>query len=156
MLRFLIRDGWPRTLGALVATVVLSSLAAAPSSAADKPNILIIWGDDVGMWNISAYHRGMMGGSTPNIDSIAADGMQFANAYSANPVCSPTRASLMTGRWCYRTRVVDTWIGRSMMDPDEVTIGMPLEMVTRKLRTDGEKGVIIYGYKFRPVLEQNG
>ena len=38
-----------------------------PSNAADKPNVLVIWGDDVGMWNISAYHRGMMGGSTPNI-----------------------------------------------------------------------------------------
>ena len=36
-----------------------------------KPNILILWGDDVGMWNISAYHRGMMGGSTPNIDASA-------------------------------------------------------------------------------------
>jgi hypothetical protein len=38
------------------------------SGGAKKPNILVIWGDDVGMWNISAYHRGMMGGTTPNID----------------------------------------------------------------------------------------
>jgi len=45
--------------------------------ATKKPNILIIWGDDVGMWNISAYHRGMMGGSTPNIDRIAKEGMIF-------------------------------------------------------------------------------
>ncbi len=48
----------------------------------DKPNILIIWGDDVGMWNISAYHRGMMGGSTPNIDRIAKDGMIFMDHYA--------------------------------------------------------------------------
>jgi len=41
------------------------------------PNILIIWGDDVGIWNISAYHRGMMGGSTPNIDRIGKEGMIF-------------------------------------------------------------------------------
>ena len=47
-----------------------------------KPNILIIWGDDVGMWNVSAYHRGMMGGSTPNIDRIAKQGMLFMDHYA--------------------------------------------------------------------------
>ncbi len=54
-------------------SILLGVLAPSAFAATDaeKPNILIIWGDDVGMWNISAYHRGMMGGSTPNIDSIA-------------------------------------------------------------------------------------
>ena len=46
-------------------------VATTAQASGKKPNILIIWGDDVGMWNISAYHRGMMGGSTPNIDRIA-------------------------------------------------------------------------------------
>ncbi len=53
-------------------------LAAAPSSAwaADKqPNIVVIMGDDIGMWNIGAYHRGMMAGRTPNLDQIAKQGM---------------------------------------------------------------------------------
>ena len=52
----------------------LANTACAESSASEekRPNILVIWGDDVGMWNISAYHRGMMGGTTPNIDRIAA------------------------------------------------------------------------------------
>jgi len=54
--------------------LLLSSLGL---FAQKKPNILIIWGDDVGMWNLSAYHRGMMGGSTPNIDRIAKEGMLF-------------------------------------------------------------------------------
>ena len=49
---------------------------------AKLPNILVIWGDDVGMWNISAYHRGMMGGSTPNIDRIAKEGMIFMDHYA--------------------------------------------------------------------------
>ena len=49
---------------------------------AKRPNILVIWGDDVGMWNISAYHRGMMGGSTPNIDRIADEGMIFMDHYA--------------------------------------------------------------------------
>ena len=49
----------------------LLAAAGTAQAAVDKPNILIIWGDDIGMWNISAYHRGMMGGSTPSIDRIA-------------------------------------------------------------------------------------
>ena len=47
---------------------------ASAQTAAKKPNIVMIMGDDVGMWNISAYHRGMMGGTTPNIDRIAKEG----------------------------------------------------------------------------------
>jgi len=44
-----------------------------------KPNIVVIMGDDVGMWNLSTYHRGMMGGSTPNIDRIAREGALFTD-----------------------------------------------------------------------------
>ena len=58
---------------------------------------------------------------TPRLDAFAAECPQFSRFY-VSPVCSPTRASLMTGRYNYRTRVVDTWIGRSMMEPDELTI----------------------------------
>jgi arylsulfatase len=60
----------------LLAAALLCAVAFTSARAADakKPNILIIWGDDVGMWNLSAYHRGMMGGSTPNIDRIAKEG----------------------------------------------------------------------------------
>ena len=56
-----------------------------------RPNILIIWGDDIGMWNISAYHRGMMGGSTPNIDRIAKEGMIFMDHYG-QASCTAGRA----------------------------------------------------------------
>ncbi len=71
-------------------------------SAQDKPNILVIWGDDVGMWNISAYHRGMMGGSTPNIDRIARDGMIFMDHY-AQASCTAGRAAFLTGQYPMRT-----------------------------------------------------
>ncbi|MYM61945.1 arylsulfatase [Pseudomaricurvus sp. HS19] len=67
-----------------------------------KPNILIIWGDDVGMWNISAYHRGMMGGSTPNIDRIANEGMIFMDHY-AQASCTAGRAAFITGQYPLRT-----------------------------------------------------
>ena len=66
-----------------------------------QPNILIIWGDDVGMWNISAYHRGMMGGSTPHIDSIAKDGMIFMDHY-AEASCTAGRAAFITGQFPIR------------------------------------------------------
>ena len=59
----------------VLATLFLATTAAAQ----DKPNILIIWGDDVGWSNTSAYNRGMMGYRTPNIDSIAAEGALFTD-----------------------------------------------------------------------------
>ena len=67
-----------------------------------KPNILIIWGDDVGMWNISAYHRGMMGGNTPNIDRIGREGMIFMDHY-AQSSCTAGRAAFITGQYPMRT-----------------------------------------------------
>jgi arylsulfatase A-like enzyme len=66
-----------------------------------KPNILIIWGDDIGMWNISAYHRGMMGGSTPNIDRIAKEGMIFMDHYG-QASCTAGRAAFVTGQYPIR------------------------------------------------------
>ena len=65
-----------------VLTLILGFVALLPSvslAQAPKPNIVVIMGDDVGMWNLSAYHRGMMGGSTPNIDRIAKEGALFKN-----------------------------------------------------------------------------
>ena len=67
-----------------------------------KPNILVIWGDDVGMWNISAYHRGMMGGTTPNIDRIAEGGMIFMDHYG-QASCTAGRAAFITGQYPIRT-----------------------------------------------------
>ena len=74
--------GWSRPfrLPALM-TAGLMALASAVTSAADKPNILVIWGDDVGRANISAYTMGMMGYRTPNIDRIANEGMIFTDYY---------------------------------------------------------------------------
>jgi arylsulfatase A-like enzyme len=66
-----------------------------------KPNILVIWGDDVGMWNISAYHRGMMSGETPNIDRIAKEGMLFMDHY-AQASCTAGRAAFITGQYPLR------------------------------------------------------
>ena len=67
-----------------VTTLMLSCLLLAVANAqaqARKPNILVIWGDDIGYWNISAYNRGMMGYKTPNIDRIANQGALFTDWY---------------------------------------------------------------------------
>ncbi|MEO2267462.1 arylsulfatase [Pseudoalteromonas sp. YIC-656] len=81
---------------------ISSLLTCIPIFAADKPNILVIWGDDVGMWNISSYHRGMMGGTTPNIDRIANEGMMFMDHY-AQASCTAGRAAFILGQYPIRT-----------------------------------------------------
>ena len=80
---------------------VLLAMAAA-LQAQDKPNILVIWGDDIGWSNTSAYNDGMMGYQTPNIDRIAADGIRFTDAYGENS-CTAGRAAFVTGQSPYRT-----------------------------------------------------
>lgn len=85
---------WCRYVLAIAALVGITSGVQAQNK---KPNILIIWGDDVGMWNLSAYHRGMMGGTTPNIDRIANEGMLFMDHY-AQASCTAGRSAFITGQ----------------------------------------------------------
>src|SRR5471032_1928755 len=68
----------------------------------NKPNILIIWGDDIGYWNISHYSRGMMGYRTPNIDRVATEGVTFTDYY-AQQSCTAGRACFITGQNPIRT-----------------------------------------------------
>ena len=68
----------------------------------DKPNILVIWGDDIGQSNISAYTRGLMGYQTPNIDRIANEGMMFTDYYGEQS-CTAGRSSFITGQSVFRT-----------------------------------------------------
>ena len=89
---------------------VLLTCLAIPVAAQDKPNILVIFGDDIGMYNISAYRRGMMGGSTRNIDRIANEGALFTDYY-AQQSCTAGRAAFITGQHPFRTGLL--------------TIGMP-------------------------------
>jgi len=67
-----------------------------------KPNILVIWGDDIGVWNLSCYHRGTMGSRTPNIDRIAAEGALFTDCYGQQS-CTAGRAAFITGQHPFRT-----------------------------------------------------
>ena len=68
----------------------------------DKPNILIIWGDDIGIANLSTYTDGLMGYRTPNIDRIADEGAKFTDYYGEQS-CTAGRAAFITGQNPYRT-----------------------------------------------------
>src|SRR2546428_12230319 len=86
----------------LVAIGIAVSGPAPTAAAADKPNIVVIMGDDIGMWNIGAYHRGLMAGRTPNLDKIAKEGMLFTDYY-AEASCTAGRANFITGELPIRT-----------------------------------------------------
>ena len=89
-----------RTALALLTVVLLVPATAAFS--ADKPNILVIWGDDIGQSNISYFTHGMMGYQTPNIDRIAKEGMTFTDYYGEQS-CTAGRSSFIMGQSVFRT-----------------------------------------------------
>ena len=80
----------------LLVSVLAAFYALSTAAATDKPNILVIWGDDTGWSNISAYHRGMLGGSTLNIDRIAREGVAFTDYYGQQS-CTAGRAAFISG-----------------------------------------------------------
>jgi arylsulfatase len=86
----------------LVVAFIITGLAFGPATAAEKPNILVIWGDDIGITNISAYTFGMVGYKTPNIDRIAKEGMMFTDYYGEQS-CTAGRSSFIMGQSVYRT-----------------------------------------------------
>ncbi len=114
-----------RLIAVLCAAGGLLAMTASPAFAADagtKPNIVVIMGDDIGMWNIGAYHRGLMAGRTPNLDKIAKEGMLFTDYY-AEASCTAGRANFIMGELPIRTGM--TTVGQA-----GAKIGIPAEAVT--------------------------
>ena len=85
-----------------MATAVGLLLAAPLALSQEKPNILVIWGDDIGVWNVSHNNGGMMGYETPNIDRIASEGLSFTDYYGQQS-CTAGRAAFMGGTVPVRT-----------------------------------------------------
>ncbi|MRR59466.1 MAG: arylsulfatase, partial [Deltaproteobacteria bacterium] len=106
---------WAAVGGVLTAATIVGAApvltrTAEAAQPAKKPNIVVIWGDDVGVHNISAYNHGIMGYKTPNIDRLARQGAMFTDAY-AQQSCTAGRASFVLGQHPFRTGLL--------------TIGMP-------------------------------
>ena len=91
-----------RLTRALTLTLAIVGAAIPASAQTNKPNIVIIWGDDIGQSDISAYSHGLMGFKTPNIDRIAKEGMMFTDYYGEQS-CTAGRASFITGQSGLRT-----------------------------------------------------
>jgi arylsulfatase A-like enzyme len=112
-----------RWLGLVATCLTAATVACTPAVAQQsKPNIVVIMGDDIGMWNIGAYHRGMMAGRTPNLDKIAKEGMLFTDYY-AEASCTAGRANFVTGELPIRTGM--TTVGQA-----GASVGLPAEAVT--------------------------
>ena len=99
-----------------------TAVQAQEASSGKKPNIVFIMGDDVGWFNIGAYHRGIMAGRTPNLDALAAQGMLFTDYY-AEASCTAGRANFITGQLPIRTGL--TTVGQA-----GATVGMPAQAPT--------------------------
>jgi arylsulfatase A-like enzyme len=115
----------------LLSTALLPILSApvhAQTNSA-KPNIVVIMGDDIGMWNLGAYHRGMMAGRTPNLDKLAKRGMLFTDYY-AEASCTAGRANFITGELPIRTGM--TTVGQA-----GAPMGIPAEAVTMATALSG-------------------
>ena len=117
------RTTWPSMLIGML--LILRYLALPPFTVAAekpadaKPNVIILLTDDQGFGELGATGNPPV--RTPHIDRFAAQAASLTN-FHVMPVCPPTRACLMTGRYNYRTGVVDTFLGRSLMHPDETTL----------------------------------
>ena len=94
----------------VVAPLLLWALCLSPAAqSAERPNILVIWGDDIGYWNISRYSLGMMGYNTPNIDRIANEGVIFTDYYGEQS-CTAGRSAFITGQHPIRTGLIKVGI----------------------------------------------
>ena len=127
-----------RTKIAFVLAVIVVGLALvfSPAFAAEqkKPNILVIMGDDIGTWNISAYSQGMMGYRTPNIDRLAKEGALFTDFYGQQS-CTAGRAAFITGQSGFRTGLLKIGMpggkeGLSPKDPTLAELLKPLGYMT--------------------------
>jgi arylsulfatase len=131
-------EGGMRVILLLAAFLAVGAVVPVDATAqATKPNIVIIWGDDIGQSNVSAYSHGVMGYQTPNIDRVAREGMMFTDAY-AEQSCTAGRASFITGQSGLRTGMTKVGLpgatlGLQKEDPTIAELLKPLGYATAQI-----------------------
>ncbi len=151
-----------------------SSMSGAGGARRNKPNVLMIVSDDQGCGDLAKYAQNPEI-HTPNLDKLYSESTRLTN-FIASPLCAPTRASLMTGRYNYRTGVWDTWMGRLGLHEEEVTIADCLladgyktgifgkwhlgENIPMRPQDNGFEETLLWrdsmGARFNPTMEHNG
>src|SRR5262249_21179959 len=117
----------------LILATILALAGGSRLTAAEKPNVVLIVADDLRWRDLGCY--GSTFDKTPHIDRMAKDGLRFTDFYAACPVCSPTRASIMTGRYPQRMNLTDWLPGRPDRSDQKlkrpvISMRLPLEEVT--------------------------
>ncbi len=147
---------------AMLGLLAPAALAPAVAQQAQKPNIVVIMGDDIGYWNISAYNRGMMGYRTPNIDRIANEGAIFTDYYGQQS-CTAGRAAFITGQSPLRTGLLKVGLpaakeGLSALDPTIAELLKPQGYATGTIRQEPSRRpqrISADGSRLRRVLRQS-
>ena len=139
-----------------VASLIVLTLISTASLSAEKPNFVFILVDDLGYMDIGAYNPDCFY-ETPNVDKLAATGMRFTNGYAANPVCSPTRYSIMSGRHPSRIDATNFFSGRrkGRLAPAPLTDAMPLEeqTIAETLKMAGYRTAFLGKWHLGPTEE---
>jgi Sulfatase len=134
-------------IGAAVAgAMVPHSLVSAQ---ARRPNILFILADDLGYGDLSCYGRPDY--QTPNLDRLASQGVRLLNAYSASPVCTPTRCAFITGRYPARTRIglEEPLVDRKVLGERPLTLGLPAKHPTIVVQEKASESRILMASDYR-------
>ncbi len=108
-----------RAMLSVASIVAMLCCGLSAACAASRPNVILIMTDDQGWGDVGFHGNPVL--NTPNLDALAKQSLELTR-FHVCPVCSPTRASLMTGRYNYRTGAIDTYLGRSTMVAEEVTL----------------------------------
>ena len=108
-----------QTVATAAAATTATAMTAGGAEKRRRPNVLLMMTDDQGFGDLACHGNEVV--RTPNLDRLYAESTRLSQFYVC-PVCAPTRACLMTGRYNYRTGAIDTWVGRAMMHSEEVTV----------------------------------
>ena len=109
----------------IVAVWAMVASASIPSAAAPRPNVIVLYADDLGYGDVQCYNADRGRIPTPNIDRLAAEGMRFTDAHSSGSVCTPSRYTLLTGRYHWRSRLqsgIASTTSPALITPDRLTI----------------------------------